>query len=128
MVLHSFGSCTMARTKRGTPPSYRRHSSGQACVTVREPDGRRREILLGPWESAESKAEYARILAELAANQGQLPPPTQGASPSDLTVNEVILSFWRHAEGHYRDADGAPTGEAENYRDALRPLKSLYGH
>jgi hypothetical protein len=26
----------MARTKRGTPPSYRRHSSGQACVTVSE--------------------------------------------------------------------------------------------
>jgi hypothetical protein len=64
----------MARTKRGTPPSYRRHSSGQACVTVRASDGRRREILLGPWESPESKAEYARVLAELAANQGRMRP------------------------------------------------------
>jgi integrase len=119
----------MARTKRGTPPSYRRHSSGQACVTVRGPDGRRREILLGAWESAESKAEYARVLAELAAHQGRLPHQAPGASTTtDLSVNEVILAFWRHAEQHYRREDGTPTGEADNYREALRPLKALYGH
>src|SRR5262249_1349520 len=45
-----------------------------------------------------------------------------------LTVNEVLLSFWRHAEQHYRREDGSPTGEADNYRDALRPLKARYGH
>jgi hypothetical protein len=118
----------MARTKRGTPPSYRRHSSGQACVTVREPDGRRREILLGPWESPESKAEYARILAELAANQGRVRPRAQGPASTDITVNEVILAFWHHAEQHYRRPDGTPTGELDNLRDALRPLKALYGH
>ena len=38
----------MPRTKKGTPPSYRRHSSGQAVVTVRQTDGQRRDILLGP--------------------------------------------------------------------------------
>jgi integrase len=117
----------MARTKRGTPPSYRRHSSGQACVTVRDPDGRRREILLGAWESAESKVEYARVLAELAANQGHM-PTKDAPSTADLSVNEIILAFWRHAEQHYRAEDGAPTGEADNYRDALRPLRALYGH
>jgi integrase len=117
----------MARTKRGTPPSYRRHSSGQACVTVRSPDGHRREILLGPWESQESRAEYARVLAELAANQGQL-SPKQGATPSRLSINEVILAYWRHAESYYRHPDGTPTSEADNIRLALRPLKRLYGH
>jgi integrase len=128
MVLHSFRELHMARTRRGTPPSYRRHSSGQACVTVRDPSGRRREILLGPWESAESKAEYARVLAELAANQGHLPPSGAGASaPPDLSVNEVMLAFLRHAEQHYRHEDGTPTGEADNYREALRPLRALYG-
>src|SRR5262245_5905133 len=116
----------MARTKRGTPPSYRRHSSGQACVTVREPDGRRREILLGPWESPESKAEYARILAELAANQGRTPPKARGGAPADSTINEVVLAFWRHAEQHYRRPDGTPTGELHNLREALRPLKARY--
>ena len=117
----------MARTKRGTPPAYRRHSSGQACVTVREAGGRRREILLGPWESPESKAEYARILAELAANQGRAHPQAPASAPVSVSVNEVILAFWRHAEQHYRDPDGTPTGEVDNLRDALRPLKALYG-
>jgi integrase len=118
----------MARTKRGTPPSYRRHSSGQACVTVREPGGRRREFLLGPWESPQSKADYARVLAELAANQGRMRPTARGSASADVSVNEVVLAFWRHAEQHYRRPDGSPTGELDNLRDALRPLKALYGH
>src|SRR5262249_26053528 len=118
----------MARTKRGTPPSYRRHSSGQACVTVRDLTGRRREILLGTWNSPESKAEYARVLSELAAHQGRLAAHQQSASAfGDLTVNELIVAFWKHAEEHYRHPDGRPTGELANLRDALRPLRRLYG-
>src|SRR5262245_55344440 len=117
----------LARTNRGTPPPYRRHSSGQACVTVRDPDGRRREILLGPWESPESKTEYARVLAELAANQGRARPRANGTAAADVSVNEVLLAFWRHAEQHYRNPDGTPTGELDNLRDALRLLKALYG-
>src|SRR5262249_53093156 len=106
----------------------RRHSSGQACVTVRELDGHRREILLGPWESPESRAEYARALAELAADQGRIPPKARGPAPADVSINEVILAFWRHAEQHYRRPDGTPTGELDNLRAALSPLKTLYGH
>jgi integrase len=117
----------MARTKRGTPPSYRRHSSGQACVTVRCSAGRRREILLGPWESQESKAEYARVLAELAINQMRL-PHSQGGTRGGLSVNEVILAYYSHAETYYRRPDGTPTSEVDNIRLALRPLKRLYGH
>jgi integrase len=119
----------MPRTKRGTPPSYRRHSSGQACVTVRDAAGRRREILLGAWDSLESRAEYARVLADLAANQGRL--AGQGRGPlapfPDLSVNELLVAYWRHAEGHYRQPDGRPGGELGNLRDALRPLRRLYG-
>jgi integrase len=118
----------MARTKRGTPPSYRRHSSGQACVTIRDPGGCRREILLGKWESPDSKAEYARILTELAANQGRTPTKAEGPAPASVTVNELILAFWRYAEQHYRRPDGTLTGELDNMRDAVRPLKALYGH
>jgi integrase len=118
----------MPRTKRGTPPSYRQHSSGQACVTVRLPDGRRREILLGTWESPESKAEYARVLAELAAHQGHLPPRGRDTAPANLSINEVILAYWQHAEAYYRHADGTSTSEVDAIRLALRPLKRLYGH
>src|SRR6478736_1252156 len=78
----------VARTPRGTPPSYRRHSSGQACVTVRDPSGRRREVLLGKWDSPESKSEYARLIAESAAHQGGVVRQQQDpVGPVDLTVN-----------------------------------------
>jgi integrase len=120
----------VARTPRGTPPSYRRHSSGQACVTVRDPSGRRREILLGRWDSPESKAEYARVLAELASDQraGARKEGEQVGRP-DLTVNELILAFLRHAEGHYgKAACRSSTTELKNLLDALRPLRELYGH
>ena len=119
----------MARTPRGTPPSYRRHSSGQACVTVRDASGRRREILLGQWDSPESKAEYARIIGELAAHQGRLIEKQKDEeSAGDLTVNALILAFWKHAERHYARPRGrSATTELQNLRDALHPLRSLYG-
>jgi integrase len=124
------GQRTMPRTKRGTPPSYRRHSSGQACVTIRDATGRRREILLGPWNSTQSKTEYARVLAELASNGGHLAGRGPGslASHPDLSINELIVAFWRYAEEHYRRPDDQPTGELDNLRDALHPLRQLYGN
>jgi integrase len=45
----------------------------------------------------------------------------------ELSVNELILAFWGHAEGYYRRDDGTPAAELENLRLALRPLKQLYG-
>jgi integrase len=97
-------------------------------VTVRLPDGRRREILLGPHDSDESRAEYARVLAELAANQRRLPARAPGSAPTGLSVIEVILAYWQHAQTYYRHPDGSPTSEADNIRLALRPLRCLYGH
>src|SRR5262249_35119311 len=118
----------MARTKRGTPPSYRRHSSGQACVTVRDPAGRRREILLGRWNSPASRAEYARILSEVAAHDGRLPVRNSPTDlTADLTVSELLVRFWAYAAQPSRGPAGRPPGELANLRDALRPLRQLYG-
>jgi integrase len=111
----------MPRTKKGTPPSYRQHSSGQAVVTVRTTDGNRRDLLLGPWDSPESKAEYAHVLTVLNANGGRY--PGEAPSPDSLSINEVILAFWKYAEGHY----GLDNKELEQFRYSLRPLKDLYG-
>ena len=37
----------------------------------------------------------------------------------------MILAFLtRHAEQHYRHADGTPTGEYDNFRDSLKPLRN----
>jgi len=46
---------------------------------------------------------------------------------SDFTVVELIRDFLRHAHSYYRRPDGTPTNEAKNFKDALRPLKHLYG-
>jgi integrase len=44
-----------------------------------------------------------------------------------LSIKELILAFWIHAETYYRRDDGTPAAELENLRLALRPLKRLYG-
>jgi len=106
----------MARRKR--TPSYRHHkASGQAFV---EFDGRR--IYLGKHGSKKSREEYHRLIAEWLANDQQLPVP-----PEELTVAELLARYWKHAESYYRRADGTPTGELDCYRQALRPLRRLYG-
>jgi hypothetical protein len=107
-------------------PSYRRHKqSGQAIVTLSDGLGGRHDVLLGPHGSPESRLEYARVIGEWEAN-GRRPPPA--ACGPDVTVNELILVFWSHAERHYCHPDGTPTTELGEYRYSLRPLKALYQH
>jgi integrase len=108
-------------------PSYRLHKqSGQAVVTLPDGLGGRRDVLLGKYGTPESRAEYARVLAEWEAAGRRLARPAGAAA--DLTVNELILRFWPHAEQHYRYPDGTPTNELNDFRLSLRPLRQLYGH
>ena len=59
----------MARP-RNPVPSYRLHKqSGQAVVTLTL-NGVRKDILLGPHGSPESKEEYERVLAQLRTPAG----------------------------------------------------------
>src|SRR5205823_3871403 len=46
-----------------------------------------------------------------------------GGSPTGLSVNELILAFWKHAEAYY----GADNKELDQYRYSLRPLREMYG-
>src|SRR5262245_9038725 len=74
------------------PPSYRLHKqSGQAIVNLPNGLGCRSDILLGPYGSPESRAEYARIIAEWEAAGRRL--PAKVSRFADLTVNELILAF-----------------------------------
>jgi integrase len=99
-------------------PSYRLHKpSNNAVVTLSGQD-----VWLGRWNTPESRAKYNRVVAEWLAAGRQLP-----VSPDDLTIVELIARFWTHAEKFYRRKDGTPTGEADNFKSALKPLKELYG-
>jgi integrase len=104
-------------------PSYRLHRpSGQAVVTLGGKD-----VYLGPHGTKFSKAEYDRVVAEWLANGRRLPSPATSAATPPLTVSELILDYWLFALRHYQ-RDGQPTRELDNIRDALRPLRELYGH
>jgi integrase len=69
--------------------------------------------------------EYARVIAEWEANGRRLPQPV--AALADQTVNELVLAYWRHAEGYYLK-NGEPTSQLDRVKRSLRPVKELYGH
>ncbi len=100
-------------------PELKLHkSSGRAYVQA---DGRRE--YLGKFGSAEARERYNQWVARWVARD-RTPPD---AEPSGCAVADVISAFMVHAVGYYRSTTGAPTGEADNLKDALRPVLRLYG-
>jgi integrase len=116
-------------SRRPKVPSYRLHKqSGQAVVTLTDHLGTRRDVLLGKHGTPESRAEYARVLAEWETSGRRLPAKSAEVSaPASLSVNELMLAYLHHADGYYV-ADGRPTSQPDRIRQALRPVKELYGH
>lgn len=117
--------------RRKVTPAYRLHKqTGKAIVTVYDADGRRRGILLpGQFESKESRAEYKRVLARLAATDGVLVQQAAEPKPAELAVAELIAQFMEERViPYYVDPiTKQPTGEQENFRCAMRPLNRLFG-
>jgi integrase len=103
-------------------PSYRLHKpSGQAIVSLSG-----RSIYLGTHDTKASRTEYDRVVAEWLANGRRTVIPS-AIDTGGPTVSELILDYWSFAKGHYR-RDGRETRELDNIRDALRPVRELYGH
>src|SRR5258706_10832086 len=103
-------------------PRYRKKGNTAVVTLPCSLPGSRRQVWLGTWQSPESKREYPRITAEWqAAGERQL------QAPADLTINEMMAAFLRHARIHYVRADGSQTGEATNYKNSTKPLVDLYG-
>jgi plasmid stabilization system protein ParE len=102
-------------------PSYRYHKARDcAVVTIAG-----RNYYLGTYGNDASREKYHRLLAEHFDDQLQpRSAGTDGGAP--LTVNELILAYWKHVEAYYRK-DGKPTPEADTIRQALRFLRRLYG-
>jgi hypothetical protein len=102
-------------------PRYRKHlAPGQAIVTI---SGQCHYF--GPHGSRASKVEYDRLIAEWPANDRQpiLPEVDRGA----ITVTELVARYGRWAQQHYRRG-GRPTKTLVRIKNALRPLRRLYGH
>jgi integrase len=86
---------------------------------------------LGPWPAeqrkppAAAREAYDRLVAEWLANGRHL--ADAAADKPAVTVNEVILAFWRRAEAYYRREDGTATNELGEFRYTFRLLRELYG-
>lgn len=94
-------------------PKYRKHSKGQARVTIKG-----RDFLLGPYGSPESHAAYKTKIAELMAAPS---PEALVVKANDLTMAELCLAFLDHAEEYYHAST-----EFVNLELAIKPVSELY--
>ncbi|MBN9524286.1 tyrosine-type recombinase/integrase [bacterium] len=108
---------------RNPLPSYLPHKqSGRArAVWTDTTGGRHFRLLPGPFDSAESRAAFARLVLELDVAPTAAPP-----SPDGITVAELLLAFMEHADCHYRDPEGKPTSEVYHLRLVVRAVRELY--
>jgi len=99
-------------------PKLRFHkATGQAYAVLNG-----KYLFFGQYGTPEATQKYHQAIAEWMAAGKQLNPP-----PEAITINQVIASFWKHAQTYYVRPDGSPTYEVNNFRQALRPLAALYG-
>jgi integrase len=101
-------------------PTYRLHRpTGLAVVTLAGKDH-----YLGKHGSPASRQAYDRLLAEYLASRAR--STSAAKPPPDLTINEMLVSYWDHVCTYYQK-DGKRTSEPETIRQALLPLRRLYG-
>lgn len=109
----------MPRLTVSTPKDRHHRASGQAVVTIAGTDR-----YLGPWKSRGSIVEYDRLVGEwLAAGR----PTALPAAAHQLTVAELLASFWRFCQGHYKK-HGRETGTAATYKRIMSLIRAKYGH
>ncbi len=114
----------MSPTRPRRIPSYRLHKpTGLAVVRL---DGR--DYYLGSHGTPGSHEKYRRLISEWLANGGQIHVDRRahGVVGDDITINELLVSFWGFAETYYVK-NSKPTGEQQALRYAMKPLAELYG-
>jgi integrase len=102
-----------------------RHQKSRDLAVVRIAG---RDVYLGPFGSAESREKYARVVGEwLASGADSVRSRAAGGPAPSLTIDKLILAYWRYAEGYYRKSDGSPGSEPDKIKLAVRPLRRMYG-
>jgi len=105
----------MPRTPK--KPAYTLHKpSGRARVRIAAAN----DIYLGAWGSPESRVEYDKVITDWLA--GQDPRRSQ------LTVDDLALSFFEFAAGIIGIPTARRRGELRNMRHALEPAIRLFGN
>lgn len=108
--------------KRRKVPAYCLHkATGQAVVRI---DGK--DFYLGKYGTEASHEAYQRLVAQFVTIEKSCRSRSQLRAVA-RTVNELILVYWKHAEQYYCKA-GQASSELHTIRQALRPLRVLYGH
>lgn len=95
-------------------PSYRKHSSGQARVTING-----RAYYLGRFGSKSSKQRYDSLIAEWLASGRS---PSFGVTAAELTLAEVMVGYLAHCKSHY----GEKGSEHVATKHLLRLVAKLY--
>lgn len=110
---------------RKPTPSYLPHrQSGRARAVWTDRLGvRHQKLLPGLYDSAESRTAFAALQLMLET----APQQVSATDPKAITVNELLLAFIDHAEGHYRGPDGDPTDETRHLKTAARYVRELFG-
>ena len=102
-------------------------ASGKAVVRLSGVD-----VYCGLFGTPEAKTNYDREIAEWLA-RGRAPDATrrmgktEDSARSGVSVNELLVAFWRYAENHYRRPDGTPTNEISEYRQTFLVVREFYG-
>jgi integrase len=118
----------MPKLKKDADPKYRLHRrSGQAMVTLSGLD-----FSLGAFGSDESKSRYNRLVAKWRDNgrvalrewRHEEAAPRRLEGPS---IETLVARYREHLEARRRNPDGTIKREVENIRDALGPLREVYG-
>tara|TARA_R110002049_G_scaffold2750_3_gene21818 strand:- start:4894 stop:5274 length:381 start_codon:yes stop_codon:yes gene_type:complete len=86
-------------TSKTNFPSYRKHKSGQARVTING-----RDHYLGEHGTKASKAEYDRLIAEYLASGRSI---SFGADSGEMTLAVLMVEYFRHAKSYYGTGDAS---------------------
>lgn len=100
--------------------------SGRDVLFLRQPDGTRKTIYLGPHDSEESRRAYRAVLSDHLAGKKILTARLAVQKASEWpTVGQLCAAFLLHAGRYYVDSDGTESKEVVNFRTALKPLLRL---
>lgn len=110
--------------QRNPIPSYLPHTqTGRARAVWTDQTGRRRfQMLPGAFDSSESRSAFTALLLE----QQSSPHRAQETSGERISMAELLLAYFEHADRHYRDPDGVPTSEIHEVKIVIRALRELY--